>query len=111
MRNNPLHYMPPSFPSVSAQLPTTVTHLKVYGEHTLTSPSTSSLVETFHKVDTISTYGSAVGAILRALCWTRDMPEGEKSSEKESMPNSIQALHIHDHLGDGGDLYPAPHEI
>ena len=106
-----LHYRPSSFPSVSAQLPTTVTHLEVYGEHAVTTSSASSLIETFHRIDTISTYESAVGTVLRALCQTKDMPEGEKSGEKESLPSSIQALHIHDYLGDGEDFYPALHQI
>jgi hypothetical protein len=110
-RHDPLYYTPSSFPSVSAQLPTTVTHLEVHGEHAVTTSSTTSLIETFHKVDTISTYGSAVGAILRVLCRTRDMPVNEKSNEKENLPSSIQALHIHDYLGDGEDLYPALHQI
>ena len=110
-RYDPLHYTPASFPSVSAQLPTTVTHLDVHGEHAVTPSSASSLIETFYKIDTISTYGGAVDVILRALCRTRDMPEGEKPSEKESLPRSIQALHIHDYLGDGEDLYPALHQI
>jgi len=110
-RDDPLHYTPSSFPSVSSQLPITVTHLEVHGDHAVTPSSTSSLIETFYKIDTISTYGSAVGAILLALCRTRDMPEGEKQSEKGSLPRSIQALHIHDYLGDGGDLHPALHQI
>jgi len=111
VRNYPLHYTPSSFPSVSAQLSTTVTHLEVYGEHVVTTTSITSLIETFYKVDTISTYSSAVGAILCVLCWTRDMPEGEKRSEKENLPSSIQALHIHEYLGNGVDLYPALHQI
>jgi len=53
MSYNPLHYRPPSFSSVSAQLPTMVTNLDLPGEHTLTTSSTSSLIETFHKVDTM----------------------------------------------------------
>jgi hypothetical protein len=101
----------PPFPSVSAQLPTTVTHLEVHGEHAVTTSSTSSLIETLYKVDTISTYGSAVGAILRVLCWTSDMPEDGKSGEKESLPSNVQLLHIHDYLGDGEDLYPALHQV
>jgi hypothetical protein len=108
---DPLHYTPSSFPSVSAQLSSTVTHLEVHGEHALTTSSISSLIETFYKIDTISIYGSAVGAVLRALCRTGDMLEDEKSSEKESLPSSIQALHVHDYLGDGEDLYPALHQI
>jgi len=111
VRNDPLNYTPSSFPSVSAQLSTTVTHFEVHGEHVVTTTSTTSLIETFHKVDTISTYSSAVGAILCVLCWTRDMPEGEKRSGKENLPSSIQALHIHDYLGNGVDLYPALHQI
>jgi len=110
-RDDPLNYTPSSFPSVSSQFPITVTHLEVHGEHAVTTSSTSGLLETFYKIDTISTYGSAVGAILLALCRTRDMPEGEKPSEKGSLPRSIQALHIHDYLGDGGDLHPALHQI
>ena len=111
MRYDPLHYTPSAFPSVSAQFSTTVTHLEVHREYAVTTSSTSSLIETFYKVDTISTYGSAVRVILRALCRTGDMPEGEKASEKESLPSSIQALHIHDYLGDGEDLYPALYKI
>ena len=96
------------FPLLSAQLPTTVTHLEVYGGRDI---SKSNLIETFHKIDTISTYGSAVGTVLRALCRTKDMPDGEKSGSKENLPSSIQALHIHDYLGDGEDFYPALHQI
>jgi hypothetical protein len=88
-RHEPLHYTPSSFPSVSAQLSSTVTHLEVHGEHALTTSSISSLIETFYKIDTISIYGSAVGAVLRALCRTGDMPEDEKSSEKESLPSTV----------------------
>jgi hypothetical protein len=104
-------YTPSSFPSVSIQLPTTVTHLEVHGEHAVTTSSLSRLIETLYKIDTISTYGSIVGAVLRALCRTSDMPEDGKPSEKESLPSSIQSLHIHDYLGDGEDLYPALHQI
>jgi len=109
--NGPLRYTPSAFPSVSAQFSTTVTHLEVHGEFGVTTSSTSSLIETFYKIDTISTYGGTVRVILRALCRTGDMPEGEKASEKESLPSSIQALHIHDYFGDGEDLYPALHQI
>ena len=109
--SDPLDYTPSSFPSVSAQLPATVTHLEVHGEHAVTPSSASSLIETFYNIDTISTYGGAVEVILPALCRTRDMPEGEEPSENESLPRSIQALRIHDYLGDGGDLHPALHQI
>ena len=111
MGGDPLDYTPSSFPSVSAQLPATVTHLEVHGEHVLTTSSTGNLIEAFYRIDTISTYGNVVGAILSALCRTRDMPEGEKSSEEESLPSSIRALHIHDYSGDGEDFYPALHQI
>ena len=110
-RCDPLHYTPASFPSVFARLPTTVTSLEVHGNDAVTPSSASSLIKTFYRIDTISTYGSAAGVIPRALCRTRDMPEGEKPSEKESLPRSIQALHIHDYLGDGEDLYPALHQV
>jgi len=111
MRSGRLHYTPSTFPSASAQLSTTVTHLEVHGEHAVTTSSSTSLMETFYKIDTISTYGGAVRVILRALCRTGEMPEGEKASEKESLPSSIQVLHIHDYLGDGEDLYPALYKI
>jgi hypothetical protein len=110
-RHEPLHYTPSSFPSVSAQLSSTVTHLEVHGEHALTTCTINSLIEAFYKIETIYAYGSAVGAILHALCRTRNIPEGEKSREKESLPSSIQALHIRDYLSDGEDLYPALHQI
>jgi len=110
-RDDPLHYTPSSFPSMSSQLPITVTHLEVHGEHAVTPSSASSLIETFYKIDTVSTYGSAVGAILLALCRTGDMPEGEKPCAKGNLPRSIQVLHIHDYLGDGEDLYPALYQI
>jgi hypothetical protein len=107
----PLHYTSSSFPSVSAQLPTTVTHLEVHGEHAVTTSSTSDLIETFYGVDTISTYGNAVGAILLALCRTRDTLEGEKPSAEEKLPSSVRVLHIHDYIGNGKDLYPALRQI
>lgn len=96
---------------MSARLPTTVTHLEVHGENTVATSSVCNLIGTFYRVDTISIYEDAIGTILRGVCWTRDMPEGEKSGEEESPASGIQALHIHDCLGDREDLYPALHQI
>ena len=109
MRLMPWCYAPSFFPWVATQLPTTITHLEIHGEH-LTS-STSNLIRTFYEIDTISTYGKAIGAVLCVLSQIRDMPEGEMSSGEESPPSTIRALHIHDYLGDGEDLYPALHQI
>ncbi len=111
IRFAPKRHTPFSYPSVAAQLPTTVTHLEVHGESRLATLSTSDLIGTFYRIDTISTYGNSIWTILRVLSRTRDMPEGEKESEKESLPSTIQALHIHDYLGDGEELYPALHQI
>jgi len=105
------HYTPSAFPSVSAQLPTTVTHIEVHGEYTMTTSSTSNLIEAFYRIDTISTYGNAVGVILSALCQIRGIQVGERSSTEESLPRSIQVLHVHDYFGDGQDLYPGLHQI
>ena len=107
MRCGPLCYTPSSSLSVSAQLPTTVTHLEIHGNDTVTTSSANSLIETFYNIDTISTYGSAVGVILCALCRTGSMP----GDEKASLPRSIQVLHIHDDLGDGEDLYDSLYKI
>lgn len=68
MGRKPLDYTPSSFPLVFAQLPATVTHLEIHGEHALTTSSTGNLIETFYRINTISTYGNAVGPILSALC-------------------------------------------
>ena len=111
MRLVPWCYTPSSFPWVSTQLPTTVTHLEVHGEHRVATPSTNDLIGTFYRIDTISTYGKAIGAVLCVLSQIRDMPEGEMSSGEEGLPSTIQELHIHDYLGDGEDLHPALHQI
>ena len=110
-RIKPLHYIPSSFPSASAKLPTTVTHLEVHGVHPVTTSSIRTLLDTFDKIDTISTYGNAVGTILGALCQTWDMLEHEKSSVAESSPSRIQTLYIRDYRGNGEGLYPALHQI
>ena len=108
---NPLHYIPSSFPSASAQLPTTVTHLEVHGEHTITTSSIGTLIDTFDRIDTISTHGNAVGTILDALCQICGMLEDEKPTVEERLPSRIQALYIRDYRGDGEDLYPALRQI
>lgn len=110
-RFDPLHYTPSSFPSASAQLPTTVTHLEVHGVHPITTSSIRTFIDTFDKIDTISTHGNAVGTILGALCQTWYMLEDEKSSVAESPPSRIQALYIRDYRGNGEGLYPALHQI
>ena len=108
---DPLQHTPSSFPSASVQLPYTLTHIGVHGERTLGTPSTSYLIDMFDTIDTISTYGAAVGAMLGALSRTRGVLEGEKSRAEKCLLCSVQTPLIHDYRSGGRSLYPALHEI
>lgn len=103
-----------NFPFISAQFGSTVTSLHIHGTETKDPCAIRSVVDKFHRINTLSLSGTAVGTTLHALYEVSTTPIAGNPKEKTSgdgeiqgireMPKGLEKIVIQDYGEDGSTI-------
>jgi hypothetical protein len=91
-------------PSISTLLRSQITHLGVFGTGRVAIEALRTFIDTFHRLDTLSSHAAATEPALEAL-YRPPSSDGDNGSSSYLLSKAVQRIVVCDYDGDGEAIY------